>query len=110
MATRSMIFLENEDNSVRGIYCHWDGYPEYTGRILKQFYNSKSQIESLFNKGSIECLMDLPEDCESLNKMEFYTFHSADQARKDLVGIDYVYVYSSDNWLVGNSSNPFSPV
>ncbi len=29
MATRSNIGIVNDNGSVTGIYCHWDGYPEH---------------------------------------------------------------------------------
>ncbi len=34
MATRSNIGIVNEDGSITGIYCHYDGYPEYVGKML----------------------------------------------------------------------------
>lgn len=34
MATRSMIYKEQQDGTLKGIYCHWDGCLEYNGSIL----------------------------------------------------------------------------
>jgi len=34
MSTRSNIGIVNGDGSVKAIYCHFDGYPAYVGRIL----------------------------------------------------------------------------
>ena len=42
MATRARIGLELKDGSVLSVYHHWDGYPEWLGRILKTHYNGKS--------------------------------------------------------------------
>jgi len=42
MATRSNIGIVNEDGSVTGIYCHWDGYPEnnkVTTKVGKLVYD-----------------------------------------------------------------------
>ena len=39
MATRSNTGIENENGRVSAIYCHWDGYPEHNGRILKEHYS-----------------------------------------------------------------------
>ena len=58
MATRSNIGIVNEDGSVTGIYCHWDGYPENNGKLLLKHYN---------NSGIVNELMDLG-DLSSLNK------------------------------------------
>ena len=38
MATRSRIGLQLKDGSILSIYQHWDGYPEWTGRILETHY------------------------------------------------------------------------
>ena len=37
MATRSFIGIVEEDK-IKGIYCHWDGYPENVGAILNGHY------------------------------------------------------------------------
>jgi hypothetical protein len=58
MATRSNIGIVNDDGSVTGIYCHWDGYPENNGKLLLKHYN---------NSGIVNELMDLG-DLSSLNK------------------------------------------
>lgn len=39
MGTRSAIGVQLEDGSVRAVYCHWDGYPEYNGKILWDHYD-----------------------------------------------------------------------
>ena len=41
MATRSRIGIELSDGSVLSSYHHWDGYPQWLGRILTTHYNSK---------------------------------------------------------------------
>ena len=45
MATRSRIGIELKDGSVLSSYHHWDGYPEWLGRILNTHYNSREQVE-----------------------------------------------------------------
>ena len=35
MATRSRIGIQLADESVLSVYHHWDGYPEWLGRILR---------------------------------------------------------------------------
>ncbi len=41
MSTRSRIAIENVDNTVTSIYCHFDGYVSHNGDILQ----NHSQIE-----------------------------------------------------------------
>jgi hypothetical protein len=53
MATRSRIGLELSDGSVISSYHHWDGYPEWLGRILKTHYNSKELAAELIDGGDM---------------------------------------------------------
>ena len=53
MATRARIGLELKDGSVLSVYHHWDGYPEWLGRILKTHYNGKSLVEELIDGGDM---------------------------------------------------------
>lgn len=64
MATRSRIGIQNEDGSVRSIYCHWDGYPSNNGQILQDHYQDRAKVEKLIELGSISSLakeVDAPE-------------------------------------------------
>ena len=56
MATRSTIGVLNSDGSVTGVYCHWDGYPEYNGKILLENYTDESVVRELIEMGSISSL------------------------------------------------------
>jgi len=56
MSTRSTIAIVNPDNTVRSIYCHWDGYPENNGRILNEHYTSPEKINELMDIGCISSL------------------------------------------------------
>jgi len=63
MGTRSGIGLVHRDASgkvtqVRGIYCHWDGYPEHNGVILAGCYKTPEKINELLDLGDISVLRD----------------------------------------------------
>ena len=53
MATRSRIGLELPDGSILSAYHHWDGYPEWLGRILQTHYNSKDKVAALIDGGDM---------------------------------------------------------
>jgi hypothetical protein len=53
MATRARIGLELADGSILSSYHHWDGYPEWLGRILKTHYNSKELAAELIDGGDM---------------------------------------------------------
>ena len=56
MATRSTIAIQNADGTVTGIYCHWDGYLSYNGRILKENYNTEAKVRELIALGQLSAL------------------------------------------------------
>ena len=62
MATRSTIWMKNDDGSFDGIYCHWDGYLENNGKILVEHYQDKEKVEKLMELGAISSL-DMEVDC-----------------------------------------------
>ena len=48
-----MLFRSLKDGSVLSAYHHWDGYPEWLGRILKTHYNSKELAAELIDGGDM---------------------------------------------------------
>ena len=55
MATRSRIGIQLSDNSILSVYHHWDGYPQWLGRILKTHYNTKEKVADLIDGGDMSC-------------------------------------------------------
>ena len=53
MATRSRIGIELTDGSILSAYHHWDGYPQWLGRILNTHYNSREQAAELIDGGDM---------------------------------------------------------
>lgn len=53
MATRSRIGIELKNGSVLSVYHHWDGYPEWLGRILKTHYNDRAKAAELIDGGDM---------------------------------------------------------
>lgn len=57
MSTRSTIGIRRKaDNSVKKIYCHWDGYIEWNGAILQKYYNTAEKVEKLLALGNLSIL------------------------------------------------------
>ena len=52
MATRARIGLQ-VGNSIVSVYHHWDGYPQWLGRILNTHYTTKSQVIDLIDGGDM---------------------------------------------------------
>jgi len=56
MGTRSRIGIELKDHSVVSVYCHWDGYPSFNGKMLEKYYTKREDVKQLIDGGSMSCL------------------------------------------------------
>ena len=55
MATRATI-AKLDDNGIKAIYLHSDGYLEHAGRILDEHYRDESKIDELLAHGDVSSL------------------------------------------------------
>ena len=47
------------NGNIYSVYHHWDGYPEWLGRILKQHYNTDAAVKKLIDGGDMSsCYSD----------------------------------------------------
>jgi len=53
MSTRSRIGIELQNGSVLSVYHHWDGYPEWLGKILTEHYTTKEKVTELIDGGDM---------------------------------------------------------
>ncbi len=98
MGTRSRIGVMHGD-VLKSVYCHWDGYYDYNGRILLEKYNSSkaNQLVALGDISSLRNEIEIPEGVE----------HSFDNAN-DNITIFYNRDRGEDtSWKVAHSFNEF---
>lgn len=72
MATRSTISIQNADDTIDSIYCHWDGYPSNNGALLLEHYNTEDKIRELISLGSLSSLREKVKPIEG-SKHSFET-------------------------------------
>ena len=53
MGTRARIGIQLNGNSILSAYHHWDGYPEWVGKVLVEHYNTKETVEALIDGGDM---------------------------------------------------------
>ena len=111
MATRSRIGIELEDGSVLSVYHHYDGYPEWLGRILKAHYNNKELAAELIDGGDMSCAWTdevFGSDQKTQYGANYYSYRGEDcPPRLDANlseflqnGEEYGYVYTeTEGWL-----------
>ena len=104
MATRSRIGIMLSDESVLSVYHHWDGYPEWLGRILNTHYNTKEKVAELIDGGDMSSCWD--ED----KQPEYYSARGEDcPPRLDANleeylsdGEEYAYIFRNGEWVCYN--------
>ena len=115
MATRSRIGIELKNGSVLSVYHHWDGYPEWLGRILKTHYNTRALAAKLIDGGDMSsCWTDDRWD-DSANGSygpQYYSQRGEEcppRLDADLVeyllpenGEEYHYLFSNGEWVCYN--------
>ena len=116
MATRARIGLELKDGSVLSVYHHWDGYPEWLGRILKTHYNGKSLASELIDGGDMSsCWTDERWDdtgVEGVYGPQYYSQRGENTPpRLDNnlgeyllkgIGEEYHYIFRDGEWVCYN--------
>jgi hypothetical protein len=101
MATRSRIGILLSDESVLSVYHHWDGYPEWLGRILRTHYNTKEKAAELIDGG------DMSTCWNDSNEPEYYSQRGdncpprLDENKYDYLadGEEYAYLFANGEWV-----------
>ena len=124
MGTRSRIGVMHGDNC-KSVYCHWDGYLDFNGRLLLEHYDSTKAnfLVALGDLSSLRPNVFIPEGVE----------HTFDNADKDICvfygrdrgeegtefktddsfekfyerakgcGAEYYYIMKDGEWFVGTT-------
>ena len=121
MGTRSRIGIQLQDNSVLSVYCHYDGYPEFNGRVLRDNYDTIEKVRNLIDGGDMSCTWTnagwnnetLPESGplyytsrgESIEDNEPRLYKDLNEfmcAADHNYGAEYTYHYTSAGWVCHN--------
>lgn len=124
MGTRSRIGVMHGDNC-KSVYCQWDGYLEYNGRILLEHYDS-AKANYLVSLGDISSLGQYIQAAEGLEHSfdnpvkDVTTFYGRDRGmegtdfrvdetfeafleRADGCGAEFYYIMKDGVWYVGTT-------
>lgn len=56
MSTSARIAKREDDGTVRSVYCHYDGYPSYAGKLLRHYYTDPEIVDIVMNFGNFDAL------------------------------------------------------
>lgn len=113
MATRSRIGIQLKNKSIISVYCHWDGYPEFNGKKLKEHFNNRQKAAELIDGGDISSLWT-NKDWEQ-KEIESRPLYYSERGEKDVEPklhesftdfiksindswADYAYLFADGEW------------
>ncbi len=116
MGTRARIGIQLNGNSILSAYHHWDGYPEWLGKVLVEHYNTKEKVAALIDGGDMSvCWTDEGWNSDGItvhNKEEFGPQYYSERGedcppRFDEDMFDFVYEKENNEeyayvWTVNN--------
>jgi hypothetical protein len=114
MATRSRIGLELANGSILSAYAHWDGYPEWMGRILRTHYTTKDKVAELIDGGDMSSpWTNAGFDNETVEQGPLYYSQRGDNCPPRLDADlceyllpdnseEYAYVFRNGEWVCYN--------
>ena len=133
MSTRSYIAEKIDENTYRGVYCHYDGYLEYNGRMLLEHYNTQERVDKLLSLGCISSLHEKLEPeagshhCFDTPDKDVTVFYGRDRGEKGQEAfartekqlkdprswINFIYVFDNGTWYFSeiehNGFSEFQP-
>ena len=113
MGTRSRIGIELQDQSIVSVYCHYDGYPAFNGKVLRDNYDTVEKVKELIDGGDMSCTWTnsgwgnetLPETGALYYTMRGEKIEdNAPRLDKDMEeffsdGEEYSYIFRNGNWF-----------
>jgi len=127
MGTRSRIAVMHGD-VCKSVYCHWDGYLDYNGKMLLEHYDSSKAnfLVALGDLSSLKPNIDIPEGVEHSfddpaeditvfygrdrgeKSTEFKVDHTFEEFLKrcDDCCAEYYYIMRDGVWYVGTTYGP----
>jgi hypothetical protein len=113
MATRGRIGIQLKNGSILSVYSHWDNYPEWSGKKLKEHFNTREKVAALIDGGDISALWT-DKDWDG-KEMEFSTLYYSGRGDTDVEPKlsesfqdfikyvndswgDYAYLFTNGEW------------
>lgn len=129
MATRSLIACQSPDGVVRLIHCHWGGYLEYNGVLLRRYYSDPATLERLIALGDLSelgvqigeahdwrthatdplhskwCLADHRDKGEALRIIQTHAGGLWDIAER--ADAEFLYLFQAGSWRVAERTGGY---
>ena len=109
MSTNSTIIVKRPDcEEYASVYCHWDGYLGYNGKILLEHYTTYEQVVKLIQLGGLSSLGKTLDETTSYHLMRGEDKNIVVSSDiEDHTGYEYAYLFRDNEWLYRKRSGAF---
>ena len=109
MSTRALIAIRSDCGLFSAVYLHYDGYPDYTGRLLNKFHNTAVQAHHLCAGVEIRSLNEDTGEPERFSDgRRPWQVDGLDSLLRTALKCDcvYLYVFEDGHWAVHRVLSP----
>lgn len=114
MSTRSHIGIINKGGSIEVVYCHHDGYLEFTGKRLVDNHNSAPMARELLKLGNMSFVGSPMRDDDVNDSMMFDNLTDYQKSiAEHFTDIEFFYLYAVNRtagWWVSNDGKDWKLV
>ena len=101
------------------MYCHWDGYPEFNGKKLKEHFNTRDKVEELLDGGDMSSLWT-NQNFNLSESDEYAPLYYSQRGETTIPRLDsdltsylsdseeYSYLFVNGEWVCYDASGTFS--
>jgi len=111
MSTRSTISVVQKDNSVKSVYCHFDGYiSNGVGEYLKSYFNSYKLANNAISEGDISSIHGESIDSYYSKRGEeinIESFSDMESFLKNKHKQEFNYLFIDGEWQVALIDNDY---
>ena len=111
MSTRSTISVVQKDNSVKSVYCHFDGYiSNGVGEWLKSYFNTDKLANKVISEGDISSIHGESVDSYYSKRgdaIAFEYFSTVESFLKNKDKQEFNYLFIDGEWQVALIDNDY---
>lgn len=100
MSTNSRIGYKINNNEVKSIYCHWDGYTTWNGVMLSECYNTPEKVKELVNEGNVSSLGTKFKNTDFYRSKDENATKSTLEEFKENAYYHYLYDLDKKEWTI----------
>jgi len=114
MSTRSTISVVQKNNSVKSIYCHWDGYIiGGVGEALQTYFNTYQCANDVISEGNLSNIYR--DDFESYHSkrgdvINIESYSNLESFLSNLEKQEFNYLFIDGEWKIIDSDNEIKEI